>query len=704
MSLKFKLLLALLAPIIICSVFYIKEAKTSKHIINSSQEIITLSKMATKIGNLVHELQKERGMSAGYLGSKGTKFVEDLPEQRKNVNAQFDKLNKFLKLNLQDISSEKIKDLLQSNNELITNLQNNFRKKIDQLEITVKEEVAYLTQINTNYLNAIAVMAKVSQTDVKTCNDIIAFVSFLRSKELAGIERAVSTSTIAAGKFNVDSFIKYKELITLQNTYLASFSEMASSEMQKIYENKYTGEAVENVLKLRKEALAVNLSEKKFTTSPEDCYAILTTKINLLKSLEGDLGNQLISLAQLELDTAKSEMTTLQTSALLVVAIFLIVLKIGHKISYSLKNISNHSSVMANGDFSCKDDSVYSKDEIGDLANSINSSMENLSRMINSVKGNVVNVKGISGSLKSVIESLNQQSGNLDARSQSVASTADQLNNNITSMATALEQLSVNTHSVSSSAEQMSVNMSSVSSAVEEMSTSIDTVANNAKDARKTAEEAQDISNDASAKMQLLNDASEDIGKVTEVIKRIAEQTNLLALNATIEAASAGEAGKGFAVVANEIKELAGQSAKAAEDIATKIHGVQHNTNDTVSAIEKVNDIIHNISHAVLEISNSVEEQSKTANDISSNISEASQGINEISYSISEIASGANEISNNATEISQGTNEVSYNIGEVNNISSFNKKEVEKIESETSSLLNATDELEELMNKFKVAS
>ena len=98
--------------------------------------------------------------------------------------------------------------------------------------------------------------------------------------------------------------------------------------------------------------------------------------------------------------------------------------------------------------------------------------------------------------------------------------------------------------------------------------------------------------------MNALDRSAGEVGKVTEMIKLIAMQTNLLALNATIEATSAGEAGKGFAVVANEIKELANQSGKAAEDIARMIEGMQANTREAVGVIQRVAETITAINTA----------------------------------------------------------------------------------------------------------
>ena len=95
------------------------------------------------------------------------------------------------------------------------------------------------------------------------------------------------------------------------------------------------------------------------------------------------------------------------------------------------------------------------------------------------------------------------------------------------------------------------------------------------------------------------------------LIQAIAGQTNLLALNATIEAARAGEAGKGFAVVASEVKSLAGQTAKATEEIAGQVGAIQSAVADAAQAIEQVNDIIEEISAIASTVAITVQEQNR---------------------------------------------------------------------------------------------
>jgi len=197
-----------------------------------------------------------------------------------------------------------------------------------------------------------------------------------------------------------------------------------------------------------------------------------------------------------------------------------------------------------------------------------------------------------------------------------------------------------------------------------------------------------------------LGESSMEIGKVTEMMKRIAEQTNLLALNATIEAASAGDAGKGFAVVAHEIKDLANQSAKAAEDIAAKIAGVQSNTVMAVDVIGNVAQIIEHINQAVGEIRKSVEEQSDSAARISRSVLEASAGVNTISDSTAELAKAANDMSLSAGEMAQGAAHVATNVHGVSKSIEVADASVKQVNALSAQLENVAGRLQTLVGAF----
>ncbi|MDR3494327.1 MAG: methyl-accepting chemotaxis protein [Ancalomicrobiaceae bacterium] len=206
------------------------------------------------------------------------------------------------------------------------------------------------------------------------------------------------------------------------------------------------------------------------------------------------------------------------------------------------------------------------------------------------------------------------------------------------------------TRQVARASERTTSNVQTVASAAEELSASIAEINRNVDDAARTATRAVTYTDESAAAVGSLSASAERIGAVVGLIQSIAAQTNLLALNATIESARAGEAGRGFAVVANEVKNLAGQTAKATEEIAAQISAMQAATRTTVSAIETIGTTIRDIDRITMSVASAVEEQGASTNEIARNVAEAAKGTVEVNSYISEI----DAVVNNTKQMSQG--------------------------------------------------
>jgi methyl-accepting chemotaxis protein len=151
--------------------------------------------------------------------------------------------------------------------------------------------------------------------------------------------------------------------------------------------------------------------------------------------------------------------------------------------------------------------------------------------------------------------------------------------------------------------------------------------------------------------MRSLAEAAQKIGDVMHLIQAVAGQTNLLALNATIEAARAGEAGRGFAVVASEVKALAGQTAKATEEISRQIAQIRSATEQSVDAMKGISGTIASIAEIAGTIAAAVEEQGAATQEIARSVHQAAMGASEVSSHIGEVNRGASDTGTAASQV-----------------------------------------------------
>jgi methyl-accepting chemotaxis protein len=372
-----------------------------------------------------------------------------------------------------------------------------------------------------------------------------------------------------------------------------------------------------------------------------------TAQASYLKAIEGLIAFQSdLARSSAQAGEAAAKKGTILISVLLVIALVvsvLLAILIIRSITGPVNKALRLAEAMAKGDLTTRLD-VDQQDEVGAMARSMNSMIDQLRKMIGEIISGVNNLTSSSTDLAAVSRQL----------SSSARGTADKSN----TVATAAEEMSANVQSVSAAMEQSSNNVSMVATATEEMTATVNEIGQNAEKARAVTERAVQQSQITSEKVTALGESASKVGRVTETITEISEQTNLLALNATIEAARAGEAGKGFAVVANEIKELARQTAAATVEIKNQIDEMQGTTNSTIVDIEKISEVIAEINSVINGIATAVEEQSAATSEIASNISQASLGIVEVNENVAQTTVVVVDITRNIAEINQEANQV----------------------------------------------
>ncbi|MFD2263521.1 methyl-accepting chemotaxis protein [Lacibacterium aquatile] len=245
------------------------------------------------------------------------------------------------------------------------------------------------------------------------------------------------------------------------------------------------------------------------------------------------------------------------------------------------------------------------------------------------------------------VATLRELADNLEADlgqlAQAVSGESQDLTATSRTMSDIARQTSSRATSVAAATEETSVNVETAAAAAEELTASVGEIDSRTIEAATLAREAVGEATKAGETMHRLTEAASAVGTVLDLIADIAAQTNLLALNATIEAARAGEAGKGFAVVASEVKNLAGQTANATEEIAARIRGIQEETDNAATAIEGVAASIAKLDTTASAIADAVAQQSAATTEIARAVAEAAAGSREVARHMVGVNQGASD-------------------------------------------------------------
>ncbi|ECO1401780.1 methyl-accepting chemotaxis protein [Enterobacter roggenkampii] len=590
-SMRMKLFIALF-PLLLALIWFAGSGMLSR--IGTERQMDTIGQLTTlarSTGDVVHQLQRERGMSAGFIGARGQQFRDEILVQRKLTDDALVKLNQALARTDTNLIQGNIAATLKMFKDNIQSLDAT-RNAISALNIEASKSTQFYTQTISGLLSFVGGIGQLSASGPMV-NELAAFYSLLNLKEQAGIERALLTNVFSVDRFSDGQFLMLSDVVGKQEAWLTATRRFSSEAQAAELDKALASAEVTRALELR--TIALNKAQEGgFGVKPTDWFTAQTKRIEILRQVETQAADALLAHSAALAHNARVDWQSflaISLIALLIAIAFamIVVRSIQQQLTNTLKTINE-----MDGDLTRRLD-VPGSDELSALNRAYNQAIENIQHIVQEIKSGALILSNASSDITDGNQDLAQRT---DEQAASIVETAASMEQ----ISTAISQTAHN----ASEAERLTQSM-----------------ANDVMDATR-------VSNEASQSMAAIRSSSDNIFQIVASIDEISFQTNLLALNAAVEAARAGELGKGFAVVAAEVRHLSQRCAREASLIRELVNQNMNNIGEGVQRVSASEAALKAAADTTGRMKQYVSDIARAANEQSLGVTQVHQALNQL--------------------------------------------------------------------------